>query len=364
MPKGLYIHVPFCNGKCPYCDFYSVSPTDSLLERYTEKICSVLKEKNHLTFDTVYFGGGTPSLLMPERIGRILNDINIKSGAEITVECNPSDTGSESGRFDFEKLAECGVNRISLGLQSGNDRERQFLGRRAGAKDAERAVRRAQSAGITNISLDLMLGISSQTMQSLEESFDLCVSLGAKHVSAYMLKIEPDTPYHNIRGKLSLPDEDEVCDLYLRCCELAEKHSMYQYEISNFAYKGYESRHNLKYWHCEEYLGIGPAAHSFINGKRFYYERSLDGFLGGASPVADGEGGDFEEYAMLALRLSEGLSLSKTNERFGFPVPDSIIKKAQALEKQGLVQINKDSISLTRNGFLLSNAVISRLLLE
>lgn len=364
MPKGLYIHVPFCNGKCPYCDFYSLSPDDTLFEQYTEKIRSVLSGYAHLTFDTVYFGGGTPSLLLPERIGRILNDINIVSGAEITVECNPSDTGSENSRFDFEALAQSGVNRISLGLQSASDKERRLLGRRAGAKDAERAVRRAQNAGITNISLDLMLGIASQTKQSLEESFDFCVSLGAKHISAYMLKIEPGTPYHEIRSSLTLPDEDEVCDLYLHCCELAEKQGLNQYEISNFAFKGCESRHNLKYWHCEEYLGIGPAAHSFLNGKRFYYERSLADFLQGTTPVDDGNGGDFEEYAMLALRLSEGLNFSKTNERFGFPVPDSIIKKAQALEKQGLVQINQDSISLTKNGFLLSNAVISRLLLE
>lgn len=364
MSEGLYIHIPFCNGKCPYCDFYSLAPTQELLDKYTDKLCSILDTYGALTFDTVYFGGGTPSLMMPERIGRILNVINIDKDAEITVECNPSDTGSPDSRFDFEKLAVSGVNRISLGLQSSDDTQRRLLGRRGSASDAERAVRRAQKAGIDNISLDLMLGIPLQTVKTLSDSFDFCVSLGAKHISAYMLKIEPDTPYFTMSSSLSLPDEDEVCDLYLHCCELAEKNSMHQYEISNFSYEGFESRHNLKYWHCEEYLGLGPAAHSFLNGRRFFYKRSLTDFLNSASPEDDGSGGDFEEYAMLALRLSEGLIFSKACERFGKVPEEQLIKKAQALEKQGLVRTHSDGISLTRKGFLLSNTVISKLLLE
>lgn len=361
--KGLYIHVPFCRGKCPYCDFYSVNQTPELLDKYTESLCARLDNAGDLSFDTVYFGGGTPSLLGALRIADILGHIHTESGAEITVECNPSDTGGADSRFDFEKLAFAGVNRLSLGLQSANDAERRLLGRRAGAEDALRAIERARSCSIDNISLDLMLGISGQTRDSLLESVDFCAQAGAKHISAYLLKIEPGTPYSRMGERLGLPDEDAVCDLYLDCCDMLERRGFVQYEISNFAVPGFESRHNLKYWRCEEYLGIGPAAHSFIGGRRSYYERDLQGFLDGNEPVADGSGGDFEEYAMLALRLCEGLRFDKALARFGFPVPDTVIKKAQALEKQGLVQISDKSISLTRNGFLLSNSVIGEILL-
>ena len=361
MPVGLYIHIPFCRGKCPYCDFYSVVPSRGIIDRYTGCVCSQLKEYEGRCFDTVYFGGGTPSLAGAENIEKILDCVNLCGNPEITVECNPSDCGD--GGFDFEKAAKAGVNRISFGLQSAVDSERKALGRRADAQDVSDAVKRAQSAGISNISLDLMLGIPGQNKESLKRSVEFCFSAGAKHISAYILKIEEGTHFYRIRDKLDLPDEDETADLYLECVELIEEGGMRQYEISNFAFPGFESKHNLKYWRCEEYLGIGPAAHSFIDGKRFYFGRNLEEYMNKPVAVYDGEGGCFEEYAMLALRLTRGLQNSSVKERFGFDIPAEIFEKAKKYEQNGLVRISGDSISLTPDGFLVSNAVIGNLII-
>ncbi|MBQ2848521.1 MAG: radical SAM family heme chaperone HemW [Clostridia bacterium] len=360
-PIGLYIHIPFCNGKCPYCDFYSVTPQDETVKSYVLAICKKL-DKTDRIYDTVYFGGGTPSLIGSDNIAKIMSHIIRTPDCEATLECNPSDTGAINSVFDFDIVAKSGINRISMGLQSAVDVERQALGRRGGCDDVERAIKRVKRAGIDNISLDLMLGIPNQTEESLKKSIDFCKSSGAKHVSAYILKIEENTPFYRIKDKLSLPDEDETCDLYLYAVSELEKSGFYQYEISNFSQKGFESRHNLKYWHCEEYLGIGASAHSFTDGKRFYYERSIDGFIREKPPVDDGFGGDEEEYIMLALRLSEGLIFGEFEKRFNKPLSENIILKAKELEKHKLIKVTDKSISLTSEGFLVSNSVIYELI--
>ena len=360
-PIGLYLHIPFCNGKCPYCDFYSVSPESETVTAYVDALCKEIDKADGI-YDSVYFGGGTPSLIGSDNIAKILSHIRRTENCEVTVECNPSDTGCENSAFDFSLIAKSGVNRISMGLQSADNSERKALGRRGGSDDVERAIKRAKEAGIDNISLDLMLAIPNQTEESLQKSVEFCKNSGATHISAYILKIEEGTPFYRIKDTLSLPDEDETCDLYLKAVSLIEKAGYKQYEISNFALSGYESRHNLKYWHCEEYLGIGASAHSFRNGKRFYYERSIDSFINGTPPTDDGFGGDEEEYIMLALRLCEGLNFDKFKERFGHSVPENMIKKAIELEKHGLVNVSDSAISLTVNGFLVSNQVIINLL--
>lgn len=360
-PIGLYLHIPFCNGKCPYCDFYSVNPRSEKVTAYVDALCKEIDKSDNI-YDTVYFGGGTPSLIGSDNIAKIMAHIKRTSDCEATLECNPSDTGAVESSFDFSVVAKSGINRISMGLQSADDAERKILGRRGGCDDVERAVARAKNAGIENISLDLMLGIPNQNAESLKKSIDFCKNSGAKHISAYILKIEEGTPFYKIKSTLSLPDEDETCDLYLSAVEMLEKAGYKQYEISNFSEKGFESRHNLKYWHCEEYLGIGASAHSFVDGKRFYYKRSIDDFISGISPVDDGLGGDNEEYIMLALRLSEGLVFDKYEKRFGKTVPETVIKKARELKKHGLLNIQDNSISLTVQGFLISNSVITSLI--
>ncbi len=360
-PIGLYLHIPFCNGKCPYCDFYSVNPESEKVSAYVDALCREIDKADRI-YNTVYFGGGTPSLIGSDNIAKIMSHIKRSDDCEATLECNPSDTGAINSSFDFSVVAKSGINRISMGLQSANDAERKILGRRGDCNDVERAIAKAKNSGIDNISLDLMLGIPRQTEYTLQKSIDFCKDSGVKHISAYILKIEEGTPFYRIKDTLSVPDEDTTSDLYLSAVEMLDKAGFHQYEISNFSKKGYESRHNLKYWNCEEYLGIGASAHSFVDGKRFYYERNIDDFIKGIPYTDDGFGGDEEEYIMLALRLSEGLLFEEFEKRFGKPISENLIKKARELQKHGLVNVDNNSVSLTVQGFLVSNSVIATLL--
>lgn len=358
MPVGLYIHFPFCASKCPYCDFYSARADAVSMDIYTQAVINAVRvwQNKGVHFDTVYFGGGTPSLL-GDRLCRIADALKGEPIREFTVECNPSQIADGL----FEKLLQSGVNRISMGLQSAVDAERRALGRTASVQTVDKRIREAYAAGFRNISLDLMLGIPGQTEQSLEDSLNFCGRPEVTHVSAYLLKIEEGTHFYTVRDTLALPDEDETCALYLQAADGLAKRGLRQYEISNFSRAGFESRHNLKYWNDEAYIGIGPAAHSFMHGKRFYYERDTEAFLRGAQPVPDGEGGSFEEYAMLRLRLSEGLSDQGTAERFGHPIPQTVRDRARTLPKH-LCIADADGIRFTKEGFLLSNSLISTLL--
>lgn len=362
---GLYIHVPFCAGKCPYCDFYSVKADESVMHKYTQRVCDEISrwgKQLACEADTLYFGGGTPSVLGAENIGVIIKAAQsafLSDGAEITLECNPS--GLEDSFFSQVRGA--GVNRVSLGLQSAVDGERRALGRRADAETAHRAVELAKRAGIDNISLDLMLGIPNQTQETLKESVEFCAAADVRHVSAYMLKLEEGTWFYNNRDKLTLPDEDATCDMYLSACELLEKNGFMQYEISNFSKLGYESRHNLKYWNAEDYLGIGPSAHSMIDGRRFFYERDLNSFLKAELfPQEEGQGGDFEEYAMLRLRLTQGLREEDVEKRFGHAIPTELYERCAPMEQAGYFKKCRNGIAFTPKGFLVSNMLISKLL--
>lgn len=363
---GIYIHIPFCSGKCPYCDFYSLSANEERMNAYLFALLREIEKKSReysFAADTIYIGGGTPSAFGGERLSKILEKVrecfSVSENAEITVECNPSSSGSEL----FKALSSAGVNRISMGMQSAVDRERKALGRKADKDTVLNRVKEAKRAGIENISLDLMLGTPFQTLESLRESLSFLVNSGVSHISGYMLKVEEGTPFYKMGEKLALPDEDTVSDMYLLMCDYLEKAGFHQYEVSNFAIKGKESRHNTKYWRCEEYLGFGPSAHSFMNGKRFYYPRDIEKFILSPETVYDGAGGDFEEYAMLALRLSEGLCEDLTRERFGFDIPKEIYRKAEFFKKHGCINISEKGISLTPKGFLLSNGIISELIL-
>ena len=249
-----------------------------------------------------------------------------------------------------------------MGMQSAVNRERLSLGRQSGTEKISDCIELFRNEGIFNISLDLMLGVPGQTMESLDESIDFLLSSGVKHISAYMLKIEEGTPYHTYQNSLDLPDEDAVCEMYLHTVRRLKEKGYGQYEVSNFCLEGYESRHNLHYWHCEEYLGVGPSAHSFLNGKRFYFERDFDSFIKECVPIDDGEGGSEEEYIMLCLRLNEGLSDKKYYERFGRHIDKTVFEKAERFEKAGFLAIENGTIRLNEEGFLLSNTIISELI--
>lgn len=318
------------------------------------------QDKLNVKADTLYFGGGTPSLIGGKNIALIVRRAKALFGVdgEITVECNPS--AIEEGFF--ETVSKAGVNRISLGMQSAVDSERRKLGRTADKDCILNCIKEARNSGIENITLDVMLGVPDQTIESLKETVSFCLESGVPHISAYMLKLEEGTYYYNNAEKLNLPDEDLTADMYSFLSEQLTANGFEHYEISNFAKPGYEGKHNLKYWNCEEYLGIGPSAHSFIGGKRFYYPRDIDSFRLGNAPEADGDGGDEEEYIMLRLRLAEGLIFSSYYEKYQKNLPERIIEKARFFEKQGLMKVTNTSIAFTREGFLLSNTIISELI--
>ena len=360
---GLYLHIPFCKSKCPYCDFYSFSGKDTEKEEYTKALKDRILRISNLQCkgDTLYIGGGTPSVLGAENLKTLVdtckNDF-LTDDAEITVECNPHGLNEDF----FKTLYSCGVNRISMGLQSAVDNERRMLGRLSDRNQVENAVKMAQRVGFKNITLDVMLGIPNQTEKSLNETLDFCISLGVPHISAYMLKLEENTHFYKNQDKYNFPDDDLTADLYLQMCETLHSNGIMQYEISNFSKNGFESRHNLKYWHCEEYLGLGPSAHSFLNGKRFYFDRDFKAFMNGNSPIDDGVGGDFTEYAMLNLRLVEGLNENKVFERFGHNIPKEIYEKSQIFIDNEYMLKNENGLALTRNGFLMSNSILAEIL--
>ena len=365
---GMYIHVPFCISKCKYCDFYSLTNKEELIPEYVKRLKNALeyyRNRYARRYNSLYFGGGTPLLLGEEHLCDIMASAAplLSKRAEVTAEGNPA----AGGKIDFGALKAAGINRISLGLQSSNERELAALGRIHSPKDAEDTVKAAQRAGIENISLDIMIGIPYQTKESLIESARFCAALGAKHISAYMLKIEEGTPLALSPLRLLCAGEDETVELYLALCGELSRLGFEQYEISNFAKPGFESRHNLKYWRCEEYLGIGPAAHSFMEGRRFYFDRDINEFMTkpfGEQEREEGSGGGAEEFAMLRLRLTEGLDTAELAEKYPDANAEGILRRAALYVPAGLVNIEGKRISFTPKGFLLSNTLTAEILYE
>lgn len=330
---------------------------ENLIDKYLSALTGDIKAKGGRTdrlFDTVYIGGGTPSLL-GEKISDILkavkDNFNISEGAEITVEVNPDVSD------DFLSAAKnSGVNRISIGIQSSSDQMLKMLGRTHTAIQAKNSIKRIKTAGFENISADLMICLPQSSISSLSEDIDFFLALDIPHISAYMLKVEPKTKLGAFPPLL--PDDDAQAKQYLYMCEALEKNGYEHYEISNFAKPGFESRHNLKYWNCEEYLGLGPSAHSFFEGKRFYYPDDIKAYIEHPDTVFDCLGGDEKERIMLGARLKKGIDLSPF-------LCDNIDRKNEtlkALSAAGLITQNGSIVSLTDKGMLLSNAVIAELL--
>ena len=361
---GLYIHIPFCKSKCHYCDFYSMPANENSYDKYTDVLCKKIKDWGETakeSVSTIYFGGGTPSVIGENRLVKIIGAINesftILENAEITVEINP-----ESGRyFDFRKLKENGFNRISLGMQSANDDELKILGRIHTTEDVEVTINKAKQSGFNNISLDLMMGIPLQTIYSLKNSIDFCNNCGVTHISSYILKIEKGTRLFQIKDELDFPDDDLQAELYLYAVEYLKTLGYEQYEISNFSKQGFESVHNTNYWKCKEYIGIGPSAHSFYQGKRFYYDKDLNNFKNN-KPVFDCYGGDKEEYIMLRLRLKSGLDFNEYENKFNEPIPSYTYEKIKKYAKMGYMEIDKNKTCFTPKGYLVSNTILSDLI--
>lgn len=368
---GLYIHIPFCRSKCLYCDFCSfVGKREDEREEY---VCALLREieargTKDYTVDTVYFGGGTPSILSAEQIGRILSSVRenfkVADDVEITLECNPM-TRLDDGRDYFSSLRELGVNRLSLGVQSAVDGELKLIGRRHTFDEAEKTFFDARGAGFDNISVDLMFGIPSQTLESLEYSLEQFILLGAEHISIYSLQLEEGTPLFRMRDGYALADDDTVADMYISINEKMRAAGYSHYEISNFAKEGRESRHNSKYWQLEEYLGLGVASHSDFAGKRIENTESLEKYLLGelienVKVISKAE--RELEFIMLGLRMSEGISKIEYFERFGADFDEKYGKRIGELKEFFTTTENGDRIALNERGFAVSNAILSQIL--
>ncbi len=352
--RGLYIHIPFCSSKCAYCDFYSFSANNSVIDNYLQAVINELKKYKNYEVDTLYIGGGTPSLLGAKRLDMLLAEIKNLFGEmrEATVEVNPADN-----LLEFFKVAkQGGINRVSMGVQSAIKDELALLSRRHTNDEVVKTVNDCKKAGIKNISLDLMLGIPNQTEQSLKESIDFLCSLEPTHISSYILKLEQGTPLYQKKDKLHIPDADQSADLYLLAVNLLAEKGFKQYEISNFCKDGFSSLHNLKYWHCKEYIGVGPSAHGFLDGKRYYYSRNIDKFINDPSPISEGVADKKQEYIMLRLRLKEGVKYSEL-KNLSFDVT-ALKEKIALFKKHGLINDTDDGFSLTPNGFLVSNSII------
>ena len=368
-PLGLYIHVPFCHGKCPYCDFYSVMENPALIKQYTQALINQIAIYNGkaLPVDTCYLGGGTPPLLGIEYLQQITAAIKNTfvwelPSREWSIEGNPESLTPAL----LKALIEMGFNRISIGIQSLDDQQLQALGRKHTAEQAKQAVYNAKEAGFKNISIEFMLGIPGQDIPSLQTTLRQAAELPITHLSAYMLKIEPGTPFG--KNPPDIADDDTQADLYAFCIDYLRQKGFAQYEISNFAKeeagKDYRCRHNLKYWCCQEYLAMGPGAHGFINGARYCFAKDINCFIQGKTEKQLlGAGGDLEEYIMLRLRLTEGLDIRQAEKKYNISLSE-LLRRAEQYKKMGYMHLDSGNLSFTQKGFAVSNYLLARLLSE
>ena len=360
-PLGIYVHIPFCVKKCGYCDFCSVTDF-SLIPAYVSRLCDDIRAAgeahgDEYRVDTVYFGGGTPSCAgtgLIDALDAIRTAFEVEENAEISFEVNPATADLPL----LKSLREAGFNRLSVGIQSADDCELKRLGRIHTFRDAVRTVAEGRAAGFDDVGGDMMLGIPDQTAGSMRRTVRAFAALGLDHVSAYMLKIEQDTPF----GKnlpAGLPDEEQTAEMYLNAASLLGELGYERYEISNFARPGFECRHNMKYWSLGDYLGFGPTAHSCFDGRRTSVEGSVADYAAGRAYIKDcGTCGGADEYVMLALRTSGGIDLGVMRERYGMRfVPNAVTAE---LEKRGLIRVS-DRITLSDEGVLMSNPIITEL---
>ncbi len=386
---GIYISVPFCRSKCTYCNFASGVFPEAYQERYVERtvadvgkwraLAGELDASLSKAIDSVYLGGGTPSILAPELLRRLFgalrSEFQFVHAAEITLECAP---GQIEDDF-LGAMVECGVNRVSFGVQSFVDREAAVTGRLHTRAEALEDIERVRRAGIRSVNVDLIAGLPHQTAASWRESLDVLVASGVDHASIYMLEVDEDSrlgremlgggaKYH--AG--AVPSEDMVADLYLEAVEVLSRSGLAQYEISNFARAGAESVHNKKYWLRQPYLGFGLDAHSMLRGKdggavRFQVGEDLQGYLDGAG-VADvqrvGREQALEEAWFLGLRLNEGVSRGELEREFGYSDAHRYDDLIEEFRRFGFVEVDGARVRLTERGRLMSNEVFERFLGE
>ena len=365
--KGLYIHVPFCIKKCKYCDFVSFTDEQEMYDKY---ISSVLKEASHykgISVDTVFVGGGTPTVLSASQLKRLLQGVEeifkITTDAEFSVEANP-------GTIDEEKLAvlkSCGVNRLSIGVQSFDDKELRMLGRIHDSKGALGAIQTAQRY-FDNINIDIMTAIPGQTDQSLMNTLKTAVETGAQHLSCYSLILEEGTVLEAMvrSGEVKLLDDETDRKMYARMCSYLEAEGYERYEISNFSKPGRNCRHNLKYWNTQEYIGLGAAAHSYLDGKRFYNTSDLNCYINQPKKREESielsQSDKVAEYIIMSLRTARGVDLKEFYNRFGFDFAENYASEICKFTQGGFLMLSDNRCYLTDKGIDVSNSIMCEFL--
>lgn len=361
---GIYVHIPFCESKCIYCDFASSVENEKIIEKYFD---SLIEEINSCEYvgrvETIYFGGGTPSCVNPRYIQKILTCINqkfyVEKNAEITIECNPNSA-------TFDKLKEYktyGFNRISFGVQSLHDEMLKLIGRRHNSTQVFEALSNAQKAGFENISADLLIGLPDQKKSDLIEDAQKLINQKVKHISAYMLQIEENTVlFQKIKkGEIILPSEEYCVEMYNALVDFLEKNGVNRYEISNFCRDGWFSRHNLNYWKLGQYLGFGLSAHSYFDGKRFANSRDMIDYLNRkgifSEEITTQE--HIEEMIMLGLRCREGVDISKL-KKLGYDIKNNAYYAKFIKEK--IIFLDKNILHLNPKYYGVSNTIICDLL--
>lgn len=364
MSAGAYLHIPFCKSRCSYCDFATdVWRSNEAVERFVTAICSEIRNSRfeiRPLIDTIYFGGGTPSLLEPTQVEKILTSVNsvfsVAEDAEITMEMNPATVTPEK-LAAFRRL---GVNRASFGVQTFNERDLKLLARGHDADDARQTYRMLREAGFANISFDLIAGLPGQTMDDWEANLDQAIEMSPEHISLYLLEIHESTPLaEQVRSGRRKPiDEELAAEMYELMLDRLAEVGYEQYEISNFAKPGYGSRHNTKYWLLDPVYGFGVSAHSFDGIERYANERDTAKYVELIENTGSAENtresvNISSETAILGLRLTDGIEIDKYETRFGI----DLFKKTAQIADQGLVEAINGRLRLTRKGMLFSNEV-------
>ena len=374
-PLGIYVHIPFCASKREYCDFYSLrDQPESVMDSYLDVVCRHIQETGALApeyvVDTVYFGGGTPTHFGAEGLAEILTQIrrsfDVSDSAEITFEANPESVTDAL----LKRLRAEGFNRVSLGIQCDDDEILAKIGRPHTYEQAVNAYDRIRHFGFQNVSVDLIYGLPGQSLGAWQQTLENVLTLHPEHISCYGLKVEEGTPLYGYQAYADLADDDTQADMYLSAVEILKEHGYRQYEISNFARRGKVSRHNLKYWMGMEYIGFGPDASSDFAGKRYSYVRSLPEYIAGIRnggqiirelnqiPTRERAG----EYVMMRLRTIGGINRQEYESAFLLPF-DPLEKLLQMNEQHGLARFENGRWHLTPRGFLVSNSIISDLLI-
>lgn len=374
--KGLYIHIPFCVQKCKYCDFTSYVADGNEKDKYLDSLEKELKmyKINQEEISTIFIGGGTPTILNKIQLKRLFkmieDNVDLKKVEEYSIEANP-------GTLSIEKLKimkDAGVNRLSIGLQAVQDKHLLFMGRIHNLKQFEESFYNARKVGFDNINIDVIFAFDTQSLEDWKETIDYVAEIKPEHISAYSLIIEEGTDFFEMykKGELKDIDEEKYLDMYRYTVEKLKKYGFYQYEISNFCNAGYECKHNIKYWNCDEYFGVGVGASGYINNERYTNVKTLNDYSKATDsnvfPIKSKEVLDFKEHfnekIMLGLRMNSGINLSLIDKINNQELEKCIIKSIENYQKKGYIEKCKDNtIKLTQSGREISNSIIVDLML-